>query len=157
MLTDEDKRALLKVHGETIHQWVLRINGYFPDMNSCERLNTLYNIAEEAFKAGVKERITNNDNARAKIKTATMIKKKVTAESSIVDKMELPVIYTGLRQHSLNVLSRAGITTIGELMQYSRKELLKLPRAGMAVVFDIEEMLKTYGLGLRDNKDRREE
>ena len=74
--------------------------------------------------------------------------KKVTVDSSIVDKMDLQIKFTNLSQRAQNVLERAGVMTIGELVQYSRDELRNLRGAGTAFLFEVENMLDEYGLSL---------
>lgn len=153
MLTPEDKKELLRKRGEGLHQWVLRINGYFRVMTTDECSTALFNIVQEAYNTGAKER--GKSNIRQEAKTITLSgrdkkpkKKKVTIESSIIDKMELPVSYTKLSQRALNVLQRAGIHTIGEIVQLSRDELRNIRGAGTAFIFEIENMLDEYGLSL---------
>ena len=73
----------------------------------------------------------------------------MTIESSVVDKMDLPVTLTGISVRARNVLKKAGITTLGELVQYSRDELRNLRGAGTAFVFEMESMLDEYGLSLK--------
>lgn len=155
MLTPEDKKELLRKRGEGLHQWVLRINGYFKTMTPSECSTALFNIVQEAYNTGAKER--GKSNIRQEAKTITLSgrdkkpkgkKKKVTIESSIIDKMELPVSYTKLSQRALNVLQRAGIQTIGEIVQLSRDELRNIRGAGTAFIFEIENMLDEYGLSL---------
>ena len=158
MLTPEDKKELLRKRGEGLHQWVLRINGYFSNMTPSECSTALFNVVQEAYNTGARERGKSGTMSEGKKKTRTppmpkMPKqkkpKKVTVESSIVDKMDLPVTLTGISVRARNVLKKAGITTLGELVQYSREDLRNLRGAGTAFVFEIESMLDEYGLSLR--------
>ena len=157
MLSPEEKKELYRKRGEGLHQWVLRINGYFRVMTTDECSTALFNIVQEAYNTGAKERGKSGTKSEGKSKYIALSdrdekrkakKKKVTADSPIVDKMELPVSYTKLSQRALNVLQRAGIQTIGEIVQLSRDELRNIRGAGTAFIFEIENMLDEYGLSL---------
>lgn len=161
MLSPDDKKELQRKRGEGLHQWVLRINGLFKTMTPGECSTTLFNVVQEAYNTGAKERGKSGTMSSAKhIKISGTDKKPkpkpkeeeesemVTVESSIIDKMDMPVTLTGISIRARNVLKKAGITTIGELVQYSRDELRKLPRAGTAFIFEVESMLDEYGLNL---------
>lgn len=56
--------------------------------------------------------------------------------------LELPV-------RTYNVLTRAGITTVGQLCRQTRRDLLRLPWSGRKTVEAIEEALAKHGLALR--------
>ena len=155
MLSPDEKKELLRKRGEGLHQWVLRINGYFSNMTPSECSTTLYNIVLEAYRTGAKEAGKSGTMSEGKKRTPSMPKmpkqkkpKKVTAESSIVEKMDLNIKFTKLSQRAQNVLEKAGVFTIGEVVQYTRDELRKLPRAGTAFLFEVENMLEEYGLSL---------
>ena len=160
MLTDEDKKEIQRKRGESLHQWVMRIGGYFRTMTDGECSTTLYNVVLEAYRTGAKEAGKSSIMSEGKKRTPSMPRmpkqkkpKKVTAESSIVEKMNLNIKFTGLSQRAQNVLKKAGITTLGELMQYSREDLRNLRGAGTAFVFEIESMLDEYGLSLSTIKN----
>ena len=155
MLTPEDKKELLRKRGEELHQWVLRINGYFSNMTPSECSTALFNVVQEAYNTGARERGKSGIMSEGKKRTPPMPKmpkqkkpKKVTVDSSIVDKMDLQIKFTNLSQRAQNVLERAGVMTIGELVQYSRDELRNLRGAGTAFLFEVENMLDEYGLSL---------
>ena len=155
MLTPEDKKELLRKRGEGLHQWVLRINGYFSNMTPSECSTALFNVVQEAYNTGARERGKSGTMSEGKKRTPSMPKmpkqkkpKKVTVESSIVEKMDLNIKFTNLSQRAQNVLEKAGVFTIGEVVQYTRDELRKLPRAGTAFLFEVENMLEEYGLSL---------
>jgi predicted flap endonuclease-1-like 5' DNA nuclease len=162
MLTPEDKKELLRKRGEGLHQWVLRINGYFSNMTPSECSTALFNVVQEAYNTGAKERGKSGTMSSAKhIKLSGTDKKpkakakekeeqeEVTIDSSIIDKMDMPVTLTGISIRARNVLKKAGITTLGEIVQYSREDLRNLRGAGTAFVFEIESMLDEYGLNLK--------
>jgi DNA-directed RNA polymerase alpha subunit len=160
MLTPEDKKELLRKRGEGLHQWVLRINGYFSNMTPSECSTALFNVVQEAYNTGARERGKSGTMSEGKKRTPSMPKmpkqkkpKKVTVDSSIVDKMDLQIKFTNLSQRAQNVLEKAGVFTIGEVVQYSRDELRKLPRAGTAFLFEVENMLEEYGLSLSTVKN----
>ena len=159
MLTPEDKKELLRKRGEGLHQWVLRINGYFSNMTPSECSTALFNVVQEAYNTGAKERGMSGTMSEGKhIKISGTDKKpkpkeeeeseKVTVESSIIDKMDMPVTLTGISIRARNVLKKAGITTLGEVIQHSREDLRNLRGAGTAFLFEIENMLEEYGLSL---------
>ena len=159
MLTSDDKKELQRKRGEGLHQWVLRINGYFRVMTTDECSTALFNIVQEAYNTGAKERGKSGTMSEGKKRTPSMPKmpkqkkpKKVTAESSIIEKMDLNIKFTNLSQRALNVLQRAGIQTIGEIVQLSRDELRNIRGAGTAFIFEIENMLDEYGLSLNGGK-----
>ena len=160
MLTPDEKKELYRKRGEGLHQWVLRINGYFKMMTPSECSTTLFNIVQEAYNTGAKERGKSGTMSEGKKKTPSMPRmpkqkkpKKVTAGSSIVEKMDLQIKFTNLSQRAQNVLEKAGVFTIGQVVQYTRDELRKLPRAGTAFLFEVENMLEEYGLSLSTVKN----
>lgn len=155
MLTSYDKKELQRKRGESLHQWVMRIGRYFHTMTDGECSTTLYNVVQEAYNTGAKERGKSSIRSEGKKRTPSMPRmpkqkkpKKVTAESSIVEKMDLNIKFTELSLRAQNVLEKAGVFTIGEVVQHTRDELRKLPRAGTAFMFEIENMLEEYGLSL---------
>ena len=161
MLTPDDKKELQRKRGEGLHQWVLRINGYFRIMTTDECSTALFNIVQEAYNTGAKERGKSSIRTEKKSKYIALSdkyerrkakKKKVTVDSPIVDKMELSVTLTGISIRARNVLKKAGITTLGEIVQMSRDELRNIRGAGTAFIFEIENMLEEYGLSLNGGK-----
>jgi DNA-directed RNA polymerase subunit alpha len=50
-----------------------------------------------------------------------------------------------------NCLKRAGIHTLGDLVQRTMRDIMNVRGLGQAGLFDIEEVLKTYGLQFRRN------
>ena len=65
-----------------------------------------------------------------------------------------PVRELELSIRSENCLLRGGIQTIGELLQKSREDLLKIRNLGKISLSEIEEKLVASGMKLRDKKDR---
>lgn len=160
MLSPDEKKELYRKRGEGLHQWVLRINGYFSNMTPNECSTALFNVVQEAYNTGARERGKSGIMSEGKKRTPSMPRmpkqkkpKKVTAESTIVEKMDLNIKFTNLSQRAQNVLERVGVFTIGEVVQYTRDELRKLPRAGTAFLFEVENMLEEYGLGLSGVKN----
>ena len=155
MLTDDDKKELQRKRGESLHQWVMRIGGYFRTMTDGECSTTLYNVVLEAYRTGAKEAGKSSIKRTPSMPRMPKQKKpkKVTAQSSIVEKMDLNIKFTNLSQRAQNVLEKAGVFTIGEVVQYTRDELRKLPRAGTAFLFEVENMLEEYGLSLSTVKN----
>ena len=154
MLTPEDKKELQRKRGEGLHQWVLRINGYFRTMTPSECSTALFNVVQEAYITGAKERGKSSIMSEGKKRTPPMPKmpkqeqEKVTVESSITDKMDMQVTLTGISIRARNILKKADITTLGEIVQYSREDLRNLRGAGTAFIFEVENMLEEYGLSL---------
>lgn len=67
-------------------------------------------------------------------------------ESSIYDQ---PVEGLGLSVRSLNCLKRAGVRTVGDLVQYNEEDVMKLKNFGQKSLDEIKDKLVEYGLGLR--------
>ena len=65
--------------------------------------------------------------------------------------MERPVRELELSIRSENCLLRGGIHTVGELLQRSRDDLLKIRNLGKISLTEIEEKIKKAGLTLREN------
>jgi DNA-directed RNA polymerase subunit alpha len=63
--------------------------------------------------------------------------------------METPIEKLELSVRSLNCLKRAGIQTIGELLQYSVEDVMKLKNFGQKSLDEIVEKLAGRGLSLR--------
>ncbi len=67
-------------------------------------------------------------------------------EASIHD---MPVENLGLSVRSLNCLKRAGVRTVGDLVQYNEEDVMKLKNFGQRSLDEIKNKLVEYGLGLR--------
>ncbi|HOJ82381.1 MAG TPA: DNA-directed RNA polymerase subunit alpha [Acetomicrobium flavidum] len=63
-----------------------------------------------------------------------------------------PIRDLELSIRSENCLLRAGIRTIGDLIQYSRDDLLKIRNLGKISLKEIEEKLQAFGLSLSSSK-----
>src|SRR5204862_3191450 len=62
----------------------------------------------------------------------------------LIEELELGV-------RSYNCLKRAGIQTVGELLQKSESELAAIPNFGRKSIEEVVETLKARGLDLRDS------
>lgn len=62
--------------------------------------------------------------------------------------MRKPIKECGLSPRSVHALGRRGIDTIGELVQYSRHQLLQIRNLGVKCADEIEAMLQKIGLKL---------
>jgi DNA-directed RNA polymerase subunit alpha len=62
----------------------------------------------------------------------------------LIEELELGV-------RSYNCLKRAGIQTVGELLQKSESELAAIPNFGRKSIEEVVETLKARGLELRDS------
>ena len=65
-------------------------------------------------------------------------------EEILIEELELGV-------RSYNCLKRAGIQTIGDLVQKSEGELSAIPNFGKKSIDEVKETLRVRGLGLRDD------
>jgi DNA-directed RNA polymerase subunit alpha len=65
-------------------------------------------------------------------------------EDILIEELELGV-------RSYNCLKRAGIQTIGDLIQKSENELSAIPNFGRKSIEEVKETLRVRGLGLRDD------
>jgi len=65
-------------------------------------------------------------------------------EDILIEELELGV-------RSYNCLKRAGIQTIGDLVQRSENELSAIPNFGRKSIEEVKETLRVRGLGLRDD------
>ncbi len=65
-------------------------------------------------------------------------------EEILIEELELGV-------RSYNCLKRAGIQTIGDLVQKSESELSAIPNFGRKSIEEVKETLRVRGLGLRDD------
>jgi DNA-directed RNA polymerase subunit alpha len=74
------------------------------------------------------------------------------ADLSIADGMDdilIEELELGVR--SYNCLKRAGVQTIGDLVQKSESELSAIPNFGRKSIDEVKETLRVRGLGLRDD------
>jgi DNA-directed RNA polymerase subunit alpha len=62
----------------------------------------------------------------------------------LIEELELGV-------RSYNCLKRAGVQTIGDLVQKSENELSAIPNFGRKSIEEVKETLRVRGLGLRDD------
>ena len=62
----------------------------------------------------------------------------------LIEELELGV-------RSYNCLKRAGVQTIGDLVQKSENELSAIPNFGRKSIDEVKETLRVRGLGLRDD------
>jgi DNA-directed RNA polymerase subunit alpha len=65
-------------------------------------------------------------------------------EEILIEELELGV-------RSYNCLKRAGVQTIGDLVQKSESELSAIPNFGRKSIEEVKETLRVRGLGLRDD------
>ena len=63
----------------------------------------------------------------------------------LIEELELGV-------RSYNCLKRAGVQTIGDLVQKSENELSAIPNFGRKSIEEVKETLRVRGLGLRDDE-----
>lgn len=65
---------------------------------------------------------------------------------------EWPVslLFDNLLAISYNALEKAGIVTVGDVLEYSKEELMKFDRVGEITIRKVESKLKDYNLSLRE-------
>ena len=68
-------------------------------------------------------------------------------EEILIEELELGV-------RSYNCLKRAGIQTIGDLVQKSEGELSAIPNFGRKSIEEVKETLRVRGLGLETTESR---
>jgi DNA-directed RNA polymerase subunit alpha len=73
----------------------------------------------------------------------------VAAAADGMDDILIEELELGVR--SYNCLKRAGVQTIGDLVQKSENELSAIPNFGRKSIEEVKETLRVRGLGLRDD------
>lgn len=78
-----------------------------------------------------------------------MILDKLKAKFKKPNNLTKPIAELGLSIRTYNVLGRAGIDTIGELVKLSWNDIAKLRKSTRRTCEEVERVLKGWGLGLR--------
>lgn len=104
-----------------------------------------HKIGTAAYQNGVRKGLMQN-------MTDTLIQRlrampKVINEDTLLDTM------TGFEVRTRNVFSRYELRTVGDLLQYTPAQLLKLRNAGEKTVANIQETLSAYGYSLPQNQE----
>jgi DNA-directed RNA polymerase subunit alpha len=108
----------------------------FTDIERVEELR-------EAMTAGVIEQVTNSAAGfGADAPVAAAPRSANGMDDILIEELELGV-------RSYNCLKRAGIATVGDLVQKSRGELAAIPNFGSKSIDEVEETLAAQGLSLR--------
>jgi DNA-directed RNA polymerase subunit alpha len=68
-----------------------------------------------------------------------------------MNRLDVYIEHTPMSLRTQNCLKRAGIQTLGDLVQRTMRDIMNVRGLGQAGLFDIEEVLKTYGLQFRRN------
>jgi len=131
-----DPTAALREASEILIQQL----AIFTDVERVEELR-------EAMTAGVIDQVTNAA-AAAGAPAATSGAAAVPSANGMDDHM-IEELELGVR--SYNCLKRAGIQTVGELVQKSRSELGAIPNFGSKSIDEVEETLAARGLSLRQD------
>ena len=119
-------------------------------MTNEERLDQL---AMEAMKAGIVNGGIRNTYTLAQVSYAIaeeMLKRRqlilearvIGKSSQFIDELELTV-------RTSNCLKEAKIHTVGQLEQWTKNELMRLPNLGRKSLKEVEEQLEKMGLKLR--------
>lgn len=124
-MTTEDRLDLFAI--EAMKSYILQGNRY-----------NAHFLAVESYRVA-KEMILNRqlaiDEMRVGGKDALML----------IEELEFTV-------RTNNCLKAAGIQTVGQLKQWSRNDLFKLPNLGKMSIQEIEEVTKEHGIELRGFK-----
>lgn len=157
-MTEEEKYDLMRDrrNGETLHQWVLRIMGRLQEMTKDDLSTTLFNILKEAYIAGASSNEKGKKNRKVVEGEFILLQhqaaqdlKKELEDGKPETRLEVYIKNTPLTPRAINALLRAGVKTLGDLVQLTKFDIANIHGCGSAVMFDIEEMLKTYGLRLK--------
>ena len=70
--------------------------------------------------------------------------------------MEVPITNLPLSIRAYNCLKGEGIKTIGQLLEYSLRDLLRIKRLGPKTLWDIRDTLDDYGLSLPETDSYQE-
>lgn len=102
-------------------------------------------IGTTAYQNGVRKGLMQN-------MTDTLIQRlrampKVINEDTLLDTM------TGFEVRTRNVFSKHKLQTVGDLLQYTPAQLLKLRNAGEKTVANVQETLSAYGYSLPQNQE----
>lgn len=84
-----------------------------------------------------------------RLKEVTMKKKAEGEEKEVKSIIDMNIEELNLSVRSYNCLKRAGITTIGELLQYSEADIMNVKNFGVKSLEEIKEKLQGYNLSLR--------
>lgn len=68
--------------------------------------------------------------------------------------MEMAVEDLGLSVRSLNCLKRAGVAHVGDLVQLSEEDVMKMKNFGQKSLDEIKEKLASYGLSMRSMEEQ---
>jgi hypothetical protein len=157
-MTEEERYDLMRDrrNGETLHQWVLRIMGRLQEMTKDDLSTTLFNILKEAYIAGASSNEKGKKNRKVVEGEFILLQhqaaqdlKKELEDGKPETRLEVYIKNTPLTPRAINALLRAGVRTLGDLVQLTKLDITNIRGLGQAGLFDIEEMLKTYGLQLR--------
>jgi hypothetical protein len=157
-MTEEERYDLMRDrrNGETLHQWVLRIMGRLQEMTKDDLSTTLFNILKEAYIAGASSNEKGKKNRKVVEGEFILLQhqaaqdlKKELEDGKPETRLEVYIKNTPLTPRATNALQRAGVKTLGDLVQLTKLDITNIRGLGQAGLFDIEEMLKTYGLQLR--------
>lgn len=66
-----------------------------------------------------------------------------------IEEWPVSLLVDDLLAISYNALERVGITTVGDVLQYSKEELMNFNRVGEITIRKLENRLKEYGISLR--------
>lgn len=69
-----------------------------------------------------------------------------------IEEYPVSLFFDDLYAISYNALARAGITTVGDVLQYSKEELMRFDRVNELTIRKIENKLKERGLSLKLNE-----
>ena len=160
MLTEEERLFCRRntAKSETLHQWVLRVMPMIVKMNNDELSTWIFNVVKDSYLAGAASNV-KGEKKRAEILNECMMWQYQAAkqvedkedDGKPMNRLDVYIEHTPMSVRTQNCLKRVGILTLGDLVQRTMRDIMNVRGLGQAGLFDIEEVLKTYGLQFRRN------
>ncbi len=104
----------------------------------------------QGYFAKFSDRLSKTIEERTSQHEEGKVESKALAPSYGAELLSRPIKDIGLSTRSENCLLRGNIRTIGELLNCTRSDLLKIRNLGKMALKEIEEQLAKHGLALRD-------
>jgi DNA-directed RNA polymerase subunit alpha len=104
----------------------------------------------QGYFAKFSDRLSKTIEERTSQHEEGKVEPKTLAPSYGAELLSRPIKDIGLSTRSENCLLRGNIRTIGELLNCTRSDLLKIRNLGKMALKEIEEQLAKHGLALRD-------
>jgi len=104
----------------------------------------------QGYFAKFSDRLSKTIEERTLQHEESKVESKALAPSYGAELLSRPIKDIGLSTRSENCLLRGNIRTIGELLNCTKSDLLKIRNLGKMALKEIEEQLAKHGLALRD-------